>query len=484
MNQKSLVKILILITALFIVFSLNRAMASAFIFNKNLSLGNTNNDVKELQTYLNKNGFMLAKSGPGSRGKETNNFGPATKNALTKFQKNNKIFPSIGYFGIITRNFINKKLTPINPEPNKTNLIQTPEIGYIISGSVTGLTFPITIIVNHNEDITIKPGADSNFTLSNKLPNNTIYSIEIKQNYLGQNCYLKNNTGLINNTNISNLQIACGVNLYFNPFTFVHGGGYNSPTSFSCGDNLDYADESYPTISIGSQCWMSKNLNVGSKIDSNNSEPSCHNLSESYINWSCQTNNSLIEKYCYENDNLNCLNSGGLYEWAETLNLPYDCNDATAVDNGDNTYTIDCPISGSYTIDDKTQGICPDGWHVPGINDWQSLARLTQATCEIRCDTGACSCTEAGEKLKATSEQTPIAWDGTDNYNFTLLPAGFRNGDGFFYDRGSYTVFWTSAPSLENPSLGMFTGVRSILKNIKTDRDVRTDGLSVRCIKD
>ncbi|MCX6793265.1 MAG: hypothetical protein NTY12_04545 [Candidatus Falkowbacteria bacterium] len=303
---------------------------------------------------------------------------------------------------------------------------------------------------------------------------------------MGQNCYLENSTGLINNSNINNLKIACGVNLYFNPFKFTLSNGYAGPAPFSCGDNLSYENESYPTTLIGSQCWMAKNLNIGTKIDSNNSEPLCHNPSAPlYLNWSCQTDNNLIEKYCYSNNNANCLNNGGLYEWAEALGLPYDCNSAGSVNNGNGTYTISCPTSGSYTIGNQTRGICPTGWHIPSISEWQSLAQLSQSSCEIRCDLGnICSCTEAGEKLKAKADQTPIAWDGTDIYNFTLLPSGFRNGDGSFYDYGSYAVLWTSAPSSENAGLGMFTGVKSTLKNIKTDRDVRTDGLSVRCIKD
>lgn len=47
----------------------------------------TGEDVKELQKYLNANGFVVAKSGVGSVGKETNYFGAATKTALLKYQK-------------------------------------------------------------------------------------------------------------------------------------------------------------------------------------------------------------------------------------------------------------------------------------------------------------------------------------------------------------------------------------------------------------
>jgi peptidoglycan hydrolase-like protein with peptidoglycan-binding domain len=44
-------------------------------------------DVKELQIFLNNNGFTLDKNGSGSPGKETTIFGLKTKLALAKFQE-------------------------------------------------------------------------------------------------------------------------------------------------------------------------------------------------------------------------------------------------------------------------------------------------------------------------------------------------------------------------------------------------------------
>lgn len=79
-----------------------------FVFKKNLELGKTDPDVKELQKLLNASGFTVAKSGAGSPGKETSYFGPATKAALIKYQKAKKISPSSGYFGPLTRAVANK----------------------------------------------------------------------------------------------------------------------------------------------------------------------------------------------------------------------------------------------------------------------------------------------------------------------------------------------------------------------------------------
>ena len=79
-----------------------------YVFKKNLSLGKTDAEVKELQRYLNSQGFIVAKSGSGSAGRETEYFGPATKAALIKFQKAKKIDPASGYFGPLTRAVFNK----------------------------------------------------------------------------------------------------------------------------------------------------------------------------------------------------------------------------------------------------------------------------------------------------------------------------------------------------------------------------------------
>lgn len=75
-------------------------------FYRDLKLGMTGEDVKKLQIYLNTNGFIVAKTGAGSIGKETTKFGPATKAALIKFQKAKKITPAVGYFGPKTRGVV------------------------------------------------------------------------------------------------------------------------------------------------------------------------------------------------------------------------------------------------------------------------------------------------------------------------------------------------------------------------------------------
>ena len=77
-------------------------------FTRDLPFGVVHPDVKRLQKYLNSKGFTVARTGAGSVGKETEFFGVLTKVALSQFQKTNGITPAVGYFGPITRDYINK----------------------------------------------------------------------------------------------------------------------------------------------------------------------------------------------------------------------------------------------------------------------------------------------------------------------------------------------------------------------------------------
>jgi hypothetical protein len=76
-------------------------------FTRNLSLGATGTDVRCLQAILNMSAdTRVALTGPGSSGNETTLFGPLTRAALAKFQAAKGISPAAGYFGPITRAYL------------------------------------------------------------------------------------------------------------------------------------------------------------------------------------------------------------------------------------------------------------------------------------------------------------------------------------------------------------------------------------------
>lgn len=103
--------------------------------------------------------------------------------------------------------------------------------------------------------------------------------------------------------------------------------------TFVCGQDQIYDSEgnAYNTIKIGTQCWMSENLNIGTMLASVSTNPS---------------DNGIIEKWCYDNSSSNCDLYGGLYGRSELL--AYE--DAAGV-----------------------QGICPSGWHIPSDSEFDTL---------------------------------------------------------------------------------------------------------------
>lgn len=88
-------------------------------FTKDLALTMTDVEVKMLQVFLNAQGFILADSGFGSKGNETQYFGPRTFTALVKFQERYKaeildplgLKHGTGFFGEKTRAFVNSLLS-------------------------------------------------------------------------------------------------------------------------------------------------------------------------------------------------------------------------------------------------------------------------------------------------------------------------------------------------------------------------------------
>jgi len=221
----------------------------------------------------------------------------------------------------------------------------------------------------------------------------------------------------------------------------------------SCGDPvIDSRDlQSYPTVKIGGQCWLAKNMNYGVMIDVGAE----------------QSNDGVFEKYCYNNNASDeCDTYGGLYQWSEALQLGFSCN------------AVDCdssPADPCCVFSVPRQGVCPTGWHIPSDTDWTTLARFVIN--DSNCDPNS-GCFPAGTYLKS------VAWgDGSDDsFGFTALSAGYRVNGGSFEGLGAYTGLWSTAVSggpaaiirsLSLGTVGLYRGA-----------SVRVVGFSVRCLKD
>jgi uncharacterized protein (TIGR02145 family) len=209
-------------------------------------------------------------------------------------------------------------------------------------------------------------------------------------------------------------------------------------SGFVCGN--DFVDnrngEIYPTVSLAGKCWFAKNLDIGTMINGNQD----------------QTDTETIQKYCYDNNNANCDTYGALYQWDQAMN---------------------------YSLDEGSQGICPQGWHLPTDSEYKTL--------EISLGMSASDAdllnTWRGNSQNVGSQM----WEGGSSGFETLFAGGRNGGGGFMYLEGNsfeFAYFWTSTEGTNN-----IYAMRRCLQSASTgvgrfDTFTKQYGFSVRCVKD
>ena len=186
-----------------------------------------------------------------------------------------------------------------------------------------------------------------------------------------------------------------------------------------------YAGVTYNTIQIGIQCWMKENLNVGSMIDDSVD----------------MTNQDVLEKYCYDNDEANCDTYGGLYQWKEAM---------------------------QYSLEERAQGICPDGWHIPNVAELQTLRATVNGS---------------SNSLKAIGQGNGSG-TGNNESGFSALLAGMRFDDTNFGNFSDYGLFWSSRFNVTTYDAAFYMYLDSEDDDILLDRGNINTGVSVRCLKD
>ena len=198
-------------------------------------------------------------------------------------------------------------------------------------------------------------------------------------------------------------------------------------TSYTVTDNLAPKVATLdPTnwLTIGTQTWAKANLNVGTMV----------------TGATTQTNNSILEKYCYADTAANCTTYGGLYQWDEAM---------------------------QYVTTEGAQGICPTGSHIPSDNDWKTLEKqlgMTQAQADA---TG----------WRGTNQGTQLKTGGSSGLNMPL--AGFRDTNGSFNDLSFGAALWSSS---ESSSSAWHRGLISSYTTVGRDSYVKGYGFSVRCM--
>lgn len=183
---------------------------------------------------------------------------------------------------------------------------------------------------------------------------------------------------------------------------------------------------------------MAENLNYGKMI----------------LSGTTKFDDKVTEKLCYVDDEWFCDNHfGGLYTWAEAMNLPKVC-DSVAVDSNEACKSFaDAVKKVSDPRVVRWQGICPEGWHIMNQYEW------AHADGDLR---------------------SKILWEENAGYNRTgmaIIPTGNA-----YKGIHEFTYIWLPAESEEN-----FAYSISILSvaNEKHSVEWNKGGFqSIRCVMD
>ena len=181
---------------------------------------------------------------------------------------------------------------------------------------------------------------------------------------------------------------------------------------------------------------MAENLNVGEMVLGEND----------------QNDDSKIERYCYNNDTTKCDEFGGLYQWAEMMQLPSRCNTESCAD----------------LIQPNHQGICPDGWRLFTYEDY-----IVVRTAE-------------GNDDGVKGMRSTYGFSGTNYSGFSLTGAGQRAVDGEF-NFLKKNIFWfypeEHSYDVTIYATGGYVSATSNRAPQRDDGDLKTYGFSVRCTK-
>jgi uncharacterized protein (TIGR02145 family) len=209
---------------------------------------------------------------------------------------------------------------------------------------------------------------------------------------------------------------------------------------FYCGLTTlsDIDNNTYNTVQIGSQCWMSENLKTsryrnGVSIPIVTDNTAWGNLTTGGRSW-------------YNNDSTTYENPyGNLYNW--------------------------------YAVADNS-GLCPNGWHVPTDAEWTTLTTTFLGGESV-----------AGGKMKSSGT---TYWfspnNGADNSSgFSALPGGYRNNDGSFNNIRIDAIVWSATEFDHNHAWDRNLNYNNstVVRGYLVSNNFRKrSGASVRCLKD
>ena len=203
----------------------------------------------------------------------------------------------------------------------------------------------------------------------------------------------------------------------------------------------DIDGNTYKTVKIGNQWWMAENLKV---THYRNGDPIPNVTSDS--EWGILKTGA----YCAYNNNESTTDTYGyLYNW--------------------------------FSINDSRK-IAPEGWHVPTDAEWKELEMYLGMN-QSEADNTGWRGTDEGGKLKETGT---THWNSpntgaTNESGFTALPGGYRYSLGS--NQMNYGAYFWSVTEYNNNNAWRRLVIYSS-SNIYRNYANKTEGFSVRCIKD
>lgn len=198
----------------------------------------------------------------------------------------------------------------------------------------------------------------------------------------------------------------------------------------------------YKIVTIGEQTWFAENLKAETYMDGSTIP---------YVSDRDEWEDTYMPARCaYDNNDINVSTYGYLY----------------------NFFAIHPGYNGGKEI-------CPKGWHIPSIDEWETL-RLFVEPGSLGNNSNS-----AGIPLKENS----TLWGsrpGTDIYGFAARPGGDRSGSsGRFDEIGVSGNFWSGTPELpDDLNLEFALSIRFSDKMLFQRPMKNKLGFSCRCIQD
>ena len=125
---------------------------------------------------------------------------------------------------------------------------------------------------------------------------------------------------------------------------------------------------------------------------------------------------------------------------------------------------MNLPQHGYVTMqENKTQGICPEGWFIPAQSDWEKLIEFTRGQ----------GIYPLGRMLRANESWTEptTAKNNPDPLHFSVLAAGYSSRDSIFRDEGYETYFWIT--NMDKSLFGIDDDEPSRAKAVRFNFDYR-----------